>query len=213
MRLDLEVRIALVVDEADVEARRERLDQVVLEQQRLGLRAHHRRLHADDAGDHVAGPDRAFAARMALGEIARDALLEVARLADVEHVVGGVEEAVDAGQVRQRGDLGEEALARRGAIVIARNIDLRLAHRRRLCRARRCTRRSRGRAVPILRSVHDPFYFCRSRPVLIEPLCISNRNSGVGHPGSNSQYVPFTAKVHVVPTISWRTITGKLLPK
>jgi hypothetical protein len=37
MRLDLQVRVALVVDEADVEARRQRLDEVVLEQQRLGL--------------------------------------------------------------------------------------------------------------------------------------------------------------------------------
>ena len=154
VRLDLQVRIALVVDEADVEARRQRLDQVVLEQQRLGLRAHHRRLHAGDPRDHVAGPDRAFAAGVALGEVARDALLQVARLADVEHVVGGVEEAVDAGQVRQRRDLGEEALARRGAIVFARNIDRRLAHRRRLCRACECPRAAA--ATPCRRAASTP---------------------------------------------------------
>ena len=84
-RFDLQIGIALVVDEADVEARRQRLDQVVLEQQRLGLGAHDGRLHAGDARDHVAGPDRAFAAGVAFREVARDALLQLARLADVEH--------------------------------------------------------------------------------------------------------------------------------
>ena len=52
-----------------------------------------------------------------LREVARDALLQVARLADVEHVAGGVEVAIDAGQVRQRRDLGEQPLARRAAIA------------------------------------------------------------------------------------------------
>ena len=136
MRLDLEIRIALVVDEADVEARRERLDQVVLEEERLGLGAHHRRLHARDARHHVAGPDRALAAGVTLGEVAGDALLQVARLADVENAVVGVEEAIHAGQVRQRRDLAGEPLARSRASVVARRFDHRLAHRRRLCRSR-----------------------------------------------------------------------------
>ena len=119
VRLDLQVGIALVVDEADVEARRQRLDQVVLEQQRFRFGADHRRLHARDARDHVAGPDRRLAAGMALVEVARDALLQVARLADVEHLVGGVEVAVDPGQVRQRGDFGHQPLARGGAVAVA----------------------------------------------------------------------------------------------
>ena len=49
---------------------------------------------------------------MALLEVARDAPLQVARLADVEHRALRIEVAVDAGQVRQRRDLGEQALAR-----------------------------------------------------------------------------------------------------
>ena len=78
---DLQVRVALVVAEQDVEARVQRLDQVVLEQQRLGLGAHHRRLQARDARHHVADARAA----VVLVEVARDALLQVARLADVEH--------------------------------------------------------------------------------------------------------------------------------
>ena len=84
VRHELEVRIALVVAEQDVEARREGLDQVVLEQQRLGLAAHHGRFEPRDAPDHVA--DARIAVRLV--EVARDALLQVARLADVEHAVG-----------------------------------------------------------------------------------------------------------------------------
>ena len=45
---DLQVRVALVVAEQDVVARVQRLDQVVLEQQRFGFGAHHRRLHPRD---------------------------------------------------------------------------------------------------------------------------------------------------------------------
>jgi hypothetical protein len=175
MRLDLEIGIALVVDEADVEARRQRLDQVVLEQQRLGFGAHHRRLHAADPDHHVAGPDRAFAAGVALGEVARDALLEVACLADVEHVVGSIEEAIDAGQIRQRGDLGEEALARHGAIVFARNIDLRLAHRRRLCRACECPRAARGDCDRRERSSAAGACRLDNRPHAVGPLLPGRR--------------------------------------
>jgi hypothetical protein len=45
-------------------------------------------------------------------KVARDALLQVARLADVQHLVGGVEEAVHAGQRRQGGHFSEQRLAR-----------------------------------------------------------------------------------------------------
>jgi hypothetical protein len=51
---DLEVGVALVVAEQDVELGVQRLDEVVFQQQRLGLGAHHRGLHAHDLADHVA---------------------------------------------------------------------------------------------------------------------------------------------------------------
>src|SRR6185312_48497 len=75
-----DVRIALVVAIEDVVARLQRLDQVVLEEQRLALGTHRGRLDASDLADHRRDPR--FVA--ALLEIARDALAQVARLADVE---------------------------------------------------------------------------------------------------------------------------------
>ena len=107
-----DVRIALVVAKQDVVARLERLDEVVLEQQRLALGAHGRRLDARDLRDHR-GDARLVAALL---EIARDALLQVARLADVERAAGGVEHPVHAGQMRQRRDA---ARARRTACAAA----------------------------------------------------------------------------------------------
>ena len=109
-RHQLQVRVALVVAKQDVEARAQRLDQVVLEQQRLGLAAHHRGLQPRDALDHQADARAA----VVLLEVARHALLQVARLADVEHRAGRVEVAVDARPLRQRRHLGEQALARLG---------------------------------------------------------------------------------------------------
>ena len=88
----------LVVAQQHVEARAEALDEVGLEQQRfrLGARAHevHRHGGADHAGDAaaLAGEPR----------VADDALLQAARLADVEHVAVGIDHAVDARCVRQR---------------------------------------------------------------------------------------------------------------
>ena len=60
--------------------------------------------------DHVADARAA----VVLLEVAGDALLQVARLADVEHLALRVEVAVDAGQAGQRRHLGEQALALRG---------------------------------------------------------------------------------------------------
>src|SRR4029079_375672 len=74
------VRIALVVAIEDVVARLERLDQVVLEQQRLAFGAYRRRGEARDLADAPRDPRLVTA----LLEVARDALLEIARLADVE---------------------------------------------------------------------------------------------------------------------------------
>ena len=109
---DLQVRIALVVAEQDVVAREQRLDQVVFEQQRFRFGAHDRRLHVRDLRHHLADPHEARAG-VALLEIAGDALLQLARLADIEHGPVGIEIAVHAGQVRQRGDVGQQLLAQR----------------------------------------------------------------------------------------------------
>ncbi len=104
---DLQVGVALVVAEQDVELGVQRLDQVVLEQQRLGLGAHHGRFQPRDARHHMADARAA----VVLVEVAGHALLQVARLADVQHLVARVEVAVHAGQAGQRRHLGEQAFA------------------------------------------------------------------------------------------------------
>ena len=90
---DDDVREALVVAQQHVVARLQLLDQVLLEQQRLGLglrgQEHHRRRGADHSPYARVGPDR-------LG-IGRHPLPEVAGLADVEHVAAGVEHPIDPG--------------------------------------------------------------------------------------------------------------------
>ena len=80
---DLQVGIRFIVAEQDVEARLERLDQVVFEDQRFGLAVRDRGLEPRDALDHH-GDARAG---QVLLEVARHALLQVARLADVQHRV------------------------------------------------------------------------------------------------------------------------------
>ena len=99
---DHQVRIGLVVAEEDVVARRKRLDQVAFEEERLPLRARHRDLDGPDLGEH----DLRARTVVALLEVRRDPFPQIARLADVEHVAGGVEHPVHAGQVGQAGDEG-----------------------------------------------------------------------------------------------------------
>mmetsp|Transcript_44541 Transcript_44541/g.104556 ORF Transcript_44541/g.104556 Transcript_44541/m.104556 type:complete len:403 (-) Transcript_44541:1288-2496(-) len=103
---ELQIRVALVVPEQDVEARVQRLDQVVLKQQRLGLGAHHRRLQPGNARDHHADAR----ASMVLLEVAGHATLQVLGLANVKHLVLGIEVAIHARQRRQRIDLRHQAL-------------------------------------------------------------------------------------------------------
>ena len=95
-----DVRIALVVAKDDVVARFFRFDQVVLEEQRFPLGAGHRRLDPRNLREHHGDPSLV----RALLEIARDALLQVARLADVERRAAGIEHPVHAGTMRQRRD-------------------------------------------------------------------------------------------------------------
>ena len=96
---ELQIRIRLVVAEGDVVTRRQRLDQAVLEQQRLGLGAGDRRVDARNARQHVRGPGPDVPV-----EVSCDALLQVARLADIERGPSGVQHAVDARQMRQAVD-------------------------------------------------------------------------------------------------------------
>ncbi len=94
---DQDVGERLVVAKQHVEARAEPLDEIGFEEERLGLGAGrdelHRRRRCDGAGD-AAG--LAVAARVAL-----HALLQVPRLADVEHRALLVDHAIDAGAVGQ----------------------------------------------------------------------------------------------------------------
>ena len=93
---DENVREALVVAQRDIVAGLELLDQIGLEQERLGLRfggdEHHRMGLRDHPRD---------ARRLALGRhVGGDALLDRARLADIEHLALLPDHAIDAGSER-----------------------------------------------------------------------------------------------------------------
>ena len=105
--VQLEIGVALVVAKQNVELRRQRLDQVVLEQQGLGLGAHHRGLQPGDPADHVADAGAA----VVFLKVAGDALFQAARLAHIQHPALRVEITVNARQRWQRSDLDEQALA------------------------------------------------------------------------------------------------------
>ena len=109
---ELEIGVALVVAEQDVVARLERLDQVVFEDERFCLGAYHRHFQPGDLADHEADAG----APVILLEIAGDAPLQVYRLADVQHLIVGIEIAVHARQGGQGGHLGQQfgAVARCG---------------------------------------------------------------------------------------------------
>ena len=100
VRGDEDVGKRLVVAQQHVEARPQPLDQVGFEQQRLGLGRGGDELHRRGRRDHpldagvVPGRPR----------VGRDPLLDVLRLADVEHLAGRIEHAIDAG--RRRRELG-----------------------------------------------------------------------------------------------------------
>src|ERR1044072_5731264 len=79
-----DVRVALVFAKDDVVARLMRLDEIVFEKQRFAFVARDRRLDSRDLPDHRCR----LGLVIAFLEIARDALLEVARLADVDRLLG-----------------------------------------------------------------------------------------------------------------------------
>ena len=96
---DQDVGKRLVVAQLHVEARPQLLDQIGFEQQRLGLG------RGRDDLDRHGGRDHAQDARRQRRDgtgIGGEPLADVFRLADVEHVVRGIEHAVDAGRGRRQ---------------------------------------------------------------------------------------------------------------
>jgi hypothetical protein len=92
IQADRDVGVRLVVAQPDVEARLVLLDERLLGEQRLGLGGDHERL---DVVDLVGQRGRPVQGRVA--EVARDALLERLRLADVDDPAAAVTEQVNAG--------------------------------------------------------------------------------------------------------------------
>ena len=95
---ELQERVGLVVAEQDVEAGLQRLDQVVFQQQRLGLGADGGGVDLHHTGHHL-GNARAG---QRLAEVRAHPLAQVPRLAHVQHGAGCVLHPIDAGQRRQR---------------------------------------------------------------------------------------------------------------
>ncbi len=103
----LDVRVALVVLQADVEARLEALDEVRFEEERLGDGVRERVLDlghpVDDAPDPVD-----LAGRRRLLPVRADAVAQALRLADVDDVAAVVLHEVDARPVRESLERGFE---------------------------------------------------------------------------------------------------------
>ena len=98
---DLDVRIALVVLEADVEARLEPLDQVGLEEQRLADAVDLGDLDVGDPVDDAPDPVAFAHRRRLLLPVAAHAMAQALGLADVQHVAAGVLHQVHARSIGQ----------------------------------------------------------------------------------------------------------------
>ena len=96
---DQDIGKRFVVAQLHVEARPQLLDQIGFEQQRLGLGRGRDDLDRHGCGDHAQDARRQ---RRVDAGVGRKPLADVLRLADVEHVAGGVEHAVDAGRGRRQ---------------------------------------------------------------------------------------------------------------
>ena len=99
---DEDIGERLVVAQQHVVARLELLDEVLLQEQGLGLgpgrEEHHRRRFEDHPGDPRRMPAKTC--------VVRHARFQVPRLADVEHPVLGIEHPVDTGAAIQRPQVG-----------------------------------------------------------------------------------------------------------
>ncbi len=124
---DQDIGKRLVVAEQHIEARPQPLDQVGLEQQRLGFgRGRHE-------FERRGGRDHAFDARVIGGRpgIGEDALFYVLRLADIKDLAAGVGHAVDArrigrelGIVRHRRPSGRKRTGAGGEIDLGRGLEV-----------------------------------------------------------------------------------------
>ena len=116
---DQDIGKALVVAQHHVVARPQLLDEIGLEQQRLGFRLGGDEHHRARLGDHPGNAGRLTLRR----RIGGDALLDRARLADIEHLALGPDHAVDAGPERR---VAPEILDRLGAAREAARLRRRL---------------------------------------------------------------------------------------
>ncbi len=96
---DQDIGKRLVVAQLHVEARPQLLDQVGLEQQRFGLGRGGDDLDGDGGRDHAQDPRRQRCIDAGIG---RQPLADILGLADVQHVVSGIEHAIDAGRGRRQ---------------------------------------------------------------------------------------------------------------
>ena len=96
---DQDIGKRFVVAQLHVEARPQLLDQIGFQQQRFGLGRGRDDLDRHGCGDHAQDARRQ---RRVDAGVGRKALADVLRLADIEHVAGGIEHAVDAGRGRRQ---------------------------------------------------------------------------------------------------------------
>ena len=89
----------LVVAQLHVEARAQLLDQVGLEQQRLGLGRGGDDLDRNGRRDHAQDARRLGRGHPCIGS---EPFFDVLRLADIEHVAGRIQHAIDAGRGRRQ---------------------------------------------------------------------------------------------------------------
>ena len=115
VRREVDVGVALVIAQQDVVARPELLDEVVLQQQGLALGVGHRDLDAGDLADQCLRLD----AEPGLAEVARHALLQVARLADIEHLAARIQHAIDT---RPGGEGLEEIACVEGGCLLGHDV-------------------------------------------------------------------------------------------
>ena len=96
---DQDIGKRLVVAQLHVEARPQLLDQIGFQQQRFGLGRGGDDLDRHGRGDHAQDARRQ---RRVDAGVGGQPLADVFRLADIEHVAGGIEHAVDAGRGRRQ---------------------------------------------------------------------------------------------------------------
>ena len=122
MRRQRDVGVGLVVPKQDVVARRQRFDQVVFKDQRLGLGACGGEFHLHDLRHHHGNPR----AGQLVTEIGRKTLFEILGLADIQHLCPLADHPVDPGIGRR--------VAQKGLVIEARHVNV--AQARRVCSAK-----------------------------------------------------------------------------